>query len=174
MTKVTLLNQLKDFTEHSVDGILLPVAPQKGDDGKPQMRVPEVHCARLPDSKSAKKKAPYILHQILNGRDIQPSGNRATSVAIVRSIFCVFDNDEQQGGLALLEVMERLRIDLLETEVIGGQFHLDLEAGIESVVYPEDTAPYYAGEMITTWKLPIIERKIQNVKGKHWSGSGLQ
>ena len=68
-------------------------------------------------------------------------------------------HDEQEGGLALLNLMERLRIALLEQRSIGKQFRLDLEAGLESLVYPEDTAPYYAGEMISVWKLPVIERK---------------
>ena len=63
------------------------------------------------------------------------------------------------GAGTLLNLMERLRIALLEQRSIGKQFRLDLEAGLESLVYPEDTAPYYAGEMISVWKLPVIERK---------------
>ena len=44
--------------------------------------------------------------------------------------------------------------------VIGGQFTLDLEAGLETLVYPDDTAPYFVGEMISTWKLPLVEREV--------------
>ena len=79
--------------------------------------------------------------------------------AVVRSIFCVYCNDEQEGALHLLNLMERLRIRLLQDVVIGGQFELDLEAGIEVLIYPENTAPYFAGEMSTTWKMPSVERK---------------
>ena len=61
----------------------------------------------------------------------------------------------------LLNLMERLRIYLLKQVVIGGQFQLDLKAGLESLVYPDDTAPYYAGEMLSTWILPAVEREVR-------------
>ena len=61
----------------------------------------------------------------------------------------------------LVNLMERLRISLLRKVVIGGQFQLDLEAGLETLIYPDDTAPYYAGEMISTWKLPSVEREVR-------------
>lgn len=161
MTKVILLDRLKDFTCEVTADILMPVAMQKGDTEQPAPRAAEVYRARLPDSKAAKKKAPYILHQIITGKDVQPSGELEQSSATVRTIFCVYSSDEQEGGLMLLNLMERLRISLLEQVVIGKQFQLDLEAGLESLVYPEDTAPYFAGEMVSTWKLPAIERKVK-------------
>lgn len=37
---------------------------------------------------------------------------------------------------------------------------LDLEAGLETIVYPDDTAPYFVGEMISTWMLPPVEREV--------------
>ena len=64
----------------------------------------------------------------------------------------------------LLNVMERLRIALLEQVVIGKQFRLDLKEGLESLAYPDDasssTAPYYLGEMVSQWKLPPVGRKV--------------
>lgn len=161
MTKVVLLDRLKDFTCAATADILMPVAMQKGDTEQPAPRAAEVYRTRLPDSTSAKKKAPYILHQIITGKDVQPSGEKEQSLATVRTIFCVYSSDEQEGGLMLLNLMERLRIALLEQVVIGKQFQLDLEAGLESLVYPEDTAPYFAGEMVSTWSLPAIERKVK-------------
>lgn len=161
MTKIILLDRLRDFTHEAIKDILLPVVQQREDAVPPPDRATEVYLARLPDGKSAKKKAPYILHQIITGKDIQQPGYRPTASANVRTIFCVYHRDEQEGGLALLNLMERLRIALLAQAVIGNQFVLDLEVGLESLVYPEDTAPYYAGEMISTWKLPAIERKVE-------------
>lgn len=49
---------------------------------------------------------------------------------------------------------------LLRQVVIGEQFTLDLEAGLEVLVYPDDTAPYFVGEMISTWILPPVEREV--------------
>ena len=29
---------------------------------------------------------------------------------------------------------------------------------MESMAYPEDSAPYFAGEMVTVWKMPPVKR----------------
>lgn len=158
MSKVILLEELKAFSEAVTKDLRLPVAQQKGDPGPPPPKAPQVFRPRLPDSRAAAKKAPYILHQILTGKDIQPPGKRVDSTAVVRTVFCVYHPDEQEGGLALLNLMEQLRLSLLERPILDEQFRLDLEAGLEELVYPEDVAPYYAGEMITVWHLPPVAR----------------
>ena len=38
---------------------------------------------------------------------------------------------------------------------------LDLEAGLEIILYPDDSAPYYAGEMASRWRLSGIEREVR-------------
>ena len=45
-------------------------------------------------------------------------------------------SNKQEGGLALLNLMERLRIALLEKGAIGGQFILDRTAGLRKVLLP--------------------------------------
>lgn len=158
MSKVILLNELKTFTLGVTRDLIFPVAHQKADSQPPPPKAVDVFCTRLPDSSSAKKKAPYILHQFINGKDIQPPGQQVDRTAVVRSIFCVYNLNEQEGGLALLTLMDRLNISLLERPIVGAQFLLDLEAGVETLAYPEPTAPYYSGEMITVWKLPPVRR----------------
>lgn len=158
MSKVILLNELKTFTLCVTRDLIFPVAQQKGDSEPPPPKSVDVFSTRLPDSNSAKKKAPYILNQFINGKDIQPPGRQVDRTAVVRSIFCVYNLDEQEGGLALLTLMDRMNISLLERPIVGAQFQLDLEAGIETLAYPEPTAPYYSGEMITVWKLPTVQR----------------
>ena len=160
MTKVVLLEQLKAFTEEATHDLILPVARQKEDREQPAPRTAEVYSTRLPDSRAAKKNAPYILHQVITGKDEQAPGQLPTASVSIRTIFCVHHPDEQEGGLALLNLMERLRIALLEKGAIGGQFILDRTAGLESFIYPEDTAPYYAGEMISAWILPAVARRV--------------
>ena len=63
---------------------------------------------------------------------------------------------------------------MLEEGIVGKQFILDREAGLESLVYPDNTAPYYAGEMISVWKLPIIERKVPYAQEHNWNGAGIR
>lgn len=153
MTAVILLEKLKAFTEEATKDLIMPTKTQN-DDNEPIFRSAEVHKMRLPDSRSAKKKAPYIIHQVITGKDT------TTSSVVVRSIFCVYNEREDEGGLMLLNLMERLRISLLKAGTVGEQFTLDINAGMERMIYPDDTAPFYAGEMISTWKMPRVEREV--------------
>ena len=158
--RVALLEELKSFTEASTGELIMPVRLQKGDAGQ-ECRAAQVFLMRLPDPKIATKKAPYILHQLITAKDQQQNGQRPVSDATVRSIFCVYNDDEQEGGLMLLNLVERLRIDLMKKVVIGKRFKLDLNVGLEFLIYPEDTAPYYSGEMITRWEIPTVEREVR-------------
>lgn len=158
MTNITLLEQLKAVTEDAVKDVILPVRLQKGDTEQ-KSRAANVYLMRLPDSTAATKKAPYIIHQFVTGKDTQPAGRQESGSSVVRSVFCVYCDDEQAGALHLLNLMERLRIRLLQQVIIGQQYQLDLETGVEMLIYPEDSAPYYAGEMSTTWKMPSVERE---------------
>ena len=168
MTSVVLLEQLKAFTEKIMADMILPVAMQQGDTEQ-AYRSPEVYLMRLPDSRSAKKKAPYIIHRVIPLATEQQPGSEERTVVSVRSIFCCYNPDEQEGDLALLNMMERFRVELLKVRKVGAvgadgkrryQFALDLSPGhkLESVPYDEETKPYYAGEMITHWKLPTVQQ----------------
>ena len=160
MDRVDLLNVLKAFTLESTGEILMPTSVQKGD-GEPELRAARVHLMRLPDSRAAEKKAPYIIHQLITTKDQQEKGQRPNSTAQVRSIFCVYSSNEEEGALALLNLMERLRIDLLRKCVLADRYELDLETGLEGLIYPNDSAPYYMGEMVSMWKLPAVEREVR-------------
>ena len=159
MDKVQFLKALAAFTSEVTKDMILPVSLQK-EDTEQQFRAPEVYQMRLPDSRQAKKKAPYIIHQIVTGTDTQGNERKTTNHTVVRSVFCVYCADEQEGGLMLLALMERLRIALLKQVVIGNQFALNTQAGLETMCYPDDTAPYFSGEMVSTWRLPGIQREV--------------
>ena len=162
MNRVVLLEQLKAFTTEATAELIMPTNTQKGDTEQ-GYRAAEVHLMRLPDSASARKKVPYIIHQLATGKDLQQPGMAASSSALVRSIFCVYSPNEEEGGLMLVNLMERLRIALMRTIVIGQQFALDLSSGMDTFIYPDDTAPYYMGEMATTWALPAIKREVREL-----------
>ena len=170
MTKIILLEELKRFTLAATQGVLLPVAFQSGDAEPPAPRAPEVHLMRLPQMNAWKKKAPYITHQALQWLDVSKPGQPPRSRMVVRSCFCVYNLNESEGELSLLNLMERLRIALLEAGRLKGPFILDLddhpgnEAGVEGMIYPDNVAPYYAGEMMTAWRLPAVERKLPHGK----------
>ena len=158
MTRIVLLECLRDFTKEATADLIMPTRMQKGDTEQ-GYRPADVYLMRLPDSSSATKRAPYVLHQLISGAD-QQKENHIISDASVRSVFCVYNDDKQEGGLMLLNLMERLRVALLQQVIIGEQFTIDLDAGLNILTYSNDTAPYFAGEMISTWKLPTVKREI--------------
>jgi len=171
-TKVGLLHELKAFTEQTVKDLLLPVKQQSRDERECDPRPASVYLARLPDMTSYQKKAPFILHQAVTSLDEITNTNKETgmqirrklkSAGVIRSVFCVYHPDEQEGGMALLNLMEKMRVALLEAPILNQIFELDLDEGLSQMVYPETgergTAPYYLGEMVTTWKLPAVKRR---------------
>ena len=159
MTRTQLIEDLKVFIEDTVKDFILPTKLKKGD-AEQALRSPVVFKQRVPDSRSATDKAPCILLQLTNATDSQAEGNKAESSAIVRIVFMIYCNDEQEGGMALLEVMERVRIALLKIIYLNNQYMLDLSNGMETNVYNDDTAPFYIGEMITTWHMPPVKREV--------------
>ena len=163
MTANDLLYALKAFTEKVTKDVILPVKMQQSDAEQPADRAAAVYLMRLPDSKSYTKKAPYILHQRVNDDTFQPAGQRTTREVTVRSVFCVYDPDEQRGGLSLNELMERILIGLLKERTLADQYQLVMAPGKnpQSVAYSDDTAPYYIGEMVTVWSLPPVEREVR-------------
>ena len=86
MTSVVLLEQLKAFTEKIMADMILPVAMQQGDTEQ-AYRAPEVYLMRLPDSRAAKKKAPYIIHRVIPLETEQQPGSEERTVVSVRSTF---------------------------------------------------------------------------------------
>ena len=184
MTRIILLERLREFTEECTRDLLLPVQMQDEDEEPPPDRSVAVYTPCLPELSAYARKAPFVTHEIVTGKDSlkQDAGGgvkRPQSDAVVRTCFCVYHENEQEGRLALLNLMERLRIALLEEVVIGKQFKLDLDAGVETLVYPGNpnqtaVSPFYLGEMITTWKLPIIERKVPYAQEHNWNGAGIR
>lgn len=151
MTRVNLLEAAQKTTEEAVKALRLPAFGEWDDGESLPPRTPKVFCCRLPDENVKLESTPYILHQIITGRDIQKPGQRPISATTVRSVFCVCNPNGQEAGLTLLNLMETVRLALLRPPAIGGVFLLDRDAGIESLVYPDDTAPFALGELISTW-----------------------
>ena len=165
-----LLLALKEFIEEAIKDLKLPVRIQSKEeeaaiveDPDEEYRVPEVYRMRLPNSKEAKKKAPYVLVQLITTGDMQNERQQDDSYAVIRIILCTYNKDEQEGALALLNLASRIRIALLKQCTVGenNAFWLDKTEKLEFMAYPDDTAPYYPGEMIGVWHLPPIKREVQ-------------
>lgn len=163
MTSSDLLRCLCSFLEESTKDLLMPVALQKEDvkAGKTvEDQVPaNIYQQRLPNNYDLTKITPYILARVIHGEDGQSEGEDPASIVVVRLTFTVYNQDEPEGELMLINLIERARQALEKTVVIGNLYTLDLSSKLTYDVYDGIKYPYYAGEMITTWQLPPIERE---------------
>ena len=158
MTKIILLNCMKEVVEKAVKDLILPVRIQEDVEAY-DPRPAGVYLVRLPDRKSVIKKCPYIVIQPVAGEDKQEAGQQRGASCLVRLVFTIFHQDGQEGALALLELMERVRIAFLKQPTIGGQFTLVESEGLEWGVNYDLDPPYYNGEMVGRWSMPAVERE---------------
>lgn len=171
MTIVELLKSLKIVCEDATKNMILPTAVQSGDK-KRIVRPPEFYLQRLPQSENAKKLAPYGIIQFAHGQHIQKPGNDPYFFVDVRFVFCVYGDDEQDGAIMLLNFMECIQQRLLKDVAIGRGAILDVNEPLEMLAYPDDTAPYFAGEMAGTFVLPPIKREVDWNELKKQVGNG--
>lgn len=161
MTEVVLLDHLQRFVEDCVKDLQLEVPPKKGEkNNKPERKPPGVYKMRLPErdvGNAYEKRIPFIVIQALTGIDEHESGNE-DSTSTVRIIASTYSNDGGVGANDVLSVITRIRTALLEVGIIGGQFHL--RRPLERLIYPDDTNPYFFGEIMSIWEMPPIHRKI--------------
>ena len=113
---------------------------------------------RLPDKDAETKQIPYILLQFIKGSDDQKEGERPESECAVRFVFATYSEDGGKGAMDVLNLITRIRVALIKAGVIGEQF--SLKRKIEYIVYPDSTPPYFMGEMMTLWEMPIIQREV--------------
>lgn len=161
MTRVILLDALKEFTEKTLENQRLPVRSRGGEEEI--FKAPAVYLMDLPTRRHDDNVVPYVLHQIINGKSSQAAGEQPIFKTTVESTFCVYNEDMAEGALGVINLIDRLRIALNEQWVIGDQFLLDVHQGLEDWIYPSDDEkrPYYYGKLVSTWILPNINVEVK-------------
>lgn len=160
MTPLELLDALKAFIEENTKDILLPVRVDRKS-GEAKERPAEVYKMRLPTKDAETKRIPYVLLQYIKSTDTQTAGEPPESSAMVRIVAATYSEDGEEGALCVLNLLTRIRIAFLRDGVIAERFML--KPPIEMIVYPDSTPPYYLGEMMTEWRMPIVESEVQKV-----------
>lgn len=174
MTPAILLERLKEFIQENTADIILSVRPIKNKTlpAAPRLkekaeeaagnatasRSAEIHLMRLPDKDAEENRIPYILLQLLTGADVQEQGQQGYSEAKIRIVIATYSDNDSEGALDTLNLITRIRIALLKAGEIGKQFLL--RKPLEYLIYPDDTSPYFFGEIMTIWEMPTIEREV--------------
>ena len=155
MTPLQLLDALEAFVKQETKDILLPVRVDRKS-GENKERAAEVYKMRLPNKTAQTERVPYLLLQYIKSTDTQEQGQDPESECTVRIAPPPIRRTKARAQLCVLNLLTRIRVALLKDGVVGGQFVL--KSPLEMIVYPDSTAPYYLGEMMTKWTMPIIER----------------
>lgn len=163
MTPTDLLDTLAEYVEEKTRCIELQVRDKEN---KQARRPPHVYKMRLPDKESETRQIPYILLQLITGKDVQPAGEDTDSSCKVRIVVATYSEDGGVGSYDVLNVIARLRTCMLSERVVADRYllRIDPDNPLEYIVYQgEGVDPYYLGEMMTTWEMPTIEREVRKI-----------
>lgn len=154
MTVIDLLDALSRLCEECLSDMRLPVRPERQGE-QAEYRAPIVFKMDLPKKTDDIKQIPYILIQVLTGQDIQKPGEPPYSIAGIRFAVAVYCEDMGEGKLYLLNILTRLRTELLRRRII--ERHFILSDKIDWAVDPRSEYPYYFGEMIMNFEMPPVQ-----------------
>lgn len=152
-----LLDNLDALIKDQTKDLLLPLRVDRGEsrENGEKFRAPLTFTMDLPKKEDDTRLAPYILTQILTGTDEQQPAEDPSSVCSVRVVVVLYCNDMGEGKRNVLNVITRLRMELLKRRIIGK--HFTLAGKIDWVVDPRPpVGSYFSGEMLMNFKLPPI------------------
>lgn len=161
MTPVILMDCLKEFVEEATKNMKLQARVRGNNPEEAKEKRPEVFLMRLPNKEAKQTKVPYILLQLLTGKDDQQERQPAESTVQVRVVACAYSEDESTGAMEVTNVILRLRSELQKVGIIGERFVLQYP--LEYLIYPDDTAPYFFGEMMLNFSIPTIKREVETI-----------
>ena len=156
MTPTDLLEQFKLLAEEELENLKMPIKKAPGEE--PEYRAPEVFKMNLPTKTAQKESAPYVVLQFLNGNDAQNSGQDMKSACNVRVVVCAYSENLEEGPLYVLNMLTKLRHALLENRILANRY--ELQSPLEYLVYPDNPAPFFFGEMMTVWEIPTVRRNV--------------
>ncbi|GHV06346.1 hypothetical protein FACS1894217_04850 [Clostridia bacterium] len=161
MTVTNLIDALKVTVETALDDLILE---KRGSQTSRNAREPDSTCGvnayklRAPTEEAETEEVPYIIIQPLNGNDTQEAGQYPQADAKIRFVIATYSADNSTGALSVLTIIDRLRLAFERRGVIAEQYQL--MPPLEWVIYPEDTAPYFLGEISTVWTIPAVQQEV--------------
>lgn len=161
MTPVILMERLADFVQDVTKDIKLQVRVRNQNPEEEKERAANVYKMGLPKKDDQTQKIPYILLQFLTGKDDKQAGEPEESDCKIRIVVATYSEDGGVGPYDVLNIILRIRSELEKVGIIGKQFAL--QKPLEYIVYPDNTQPYYLGEMITNWSIPTIKREVEEI-----------
>lgn len=159
MTPNILLKELKSY----IEGLTATMALEYKQAGDDEYTAPKVYTGKLPvKSKTGLEYVPYILIKLLTGEDVQTPGQPTESTVKTRIILTTYSKNPEEGYMDAVNIISRIRTDLLTKRKVGGVFKLNMP--VEYIVYEVDIGAYTVGEIVAEWSIPPIEQEFR-IKG---------
>lgn len=158
MTPAILLDELQKFIEEETKDILLEVKVRTGPATEKE-RAAKVYKMGLPEKDDTTQQIPYILLKLVTGKDEQEERQPKYGEVKVRMVIVTYSPDGQRGPLELLNLIQRIRERLQKQHIIASRFCLQYP--FEYLIYQDTEPPYYLGEIMTVWSIPVIERELK-------------
>lgn len=170
-----LVEELAKYCEDDLKDIWLPTKPldEDGydeddfsfdektgtpDERKAPYRPIRAYTHAIPPGADPDSRIPYVLVQLLGGEDKEDRrAGRTESIAEVRMILALYDEDTKEGRRAVINIISKLRNDLQSKGVLGCY---EITEPFRFQVLSDDTGLYHIGEIATVWKIPGIQRDI--------------
>lgn len=151
-----LLDAIQDFLEEKLKNVQLLVKPDEDDDEKASVRGVRIFQQRMPNPEDTRMYVPYILLQMMNGKDKRTESGQEESEAVVRFVVTLYDPDPEEGAKALSNLISTIRYEMERAGVVGGRYEIQRPMEYQFIV--ENTLPYHLAEIKSIWKIPSIER----------------
>lgn len=165
---VRLVECLAEWCEEDLKDIWLPTKPledelddeelEEGDERRLPYRAIRAYKHAFPAAVDPSSRIPYLIVQATGGEDTKSgqSGLRK-SIVDIRLVLATYDENTIEGKRSVLNIISKLRDDLWRMEVVGCY---EITEPFQFQVLTDDTGSYHIGEILTTWKVPRIERDI--------------
>lgn len=157
MTALDLVDFMKAYIKNETQDLILPTRVDRKS-GEHKERPAEVFTMRLPDKEAETKRIPYVLVQFIKSEDLQEDGQYPETRTWVRIVGATYSEDSEEGARCILNLLTRIKLAFLRDGMLADRYVL--KPPLETIVYTDSTAPYYLGEMMTIWSMPIIESEV--------------
>ena len=151
MTGLNVLDAAAAFIGTATKDIIL-TSRERGADNKYITRPAHIYKMRLPDKEAETKQVPYILLQLVKGDD-----DDKTNKAQIRVVIATFSDEAPEGATNVAVIITRIQTELRKAGFIENKYGVEK---IEYLIYGDELAPYYMGEMMITFDLPTIHREV--------------
>lgn len=161
MTPIILLRALKKSILYWTKDLVLEAKTKTNEN--PNYRTANVYVGNPPVKEKPTKYVPYYLIQFLSGQDWQKEEENPKATVKIRIISVAYSDDWEKGYEDALNMLTRVRENILKEKIIDNKFILNTETPVEYVIYADDTGPYTIGDIILTFDIPGVKQEVDKI-----------